>query len=381
MKSNPEHHFDNIPLPSTKNTMSAGAYISCWQNHLKKVCAALPAAIVNQTADAYGYTSSGAHMALQALFNGIADPVQLPHFPKLDRKCAVLAAGNIPGVALAPAILAAAAGCKVLVKAARIENFLLPWLIKTIEAENQGFQSGIRAHIFPEDKVSLHTMLTVADAIIAFGSDQTMQLLAQKYGAKHIAYGHKFSVSFADTATAETVAQKNIASDAALFNQQGCLSTHAVFLQGSRDEAVQWGRKFASIFDKACAALSGCRNSGHMRIHALEEQCMMSDIVHWRGPNSGCLVVLDDEFRSERLIGSGVVQIIPVASIESCARQLRPLSGQLQGVSVAVVETEFPRIQRVFEALGVSRIARAGYLQHAHLGWRNGGVFLPDILA
>jgi len=93
---------------------------------------------------------------------------------------------------------------------------------------------------FPEalgELIEIHTTLDDeewcrADAIIAIGSDESIAAIHQqvKPHQHFIAHGHKISIAIAydDLGTAARLA----ARDVSLFNQQGCLSIHAIYTLG-----------------------------------------------------------------------------------------------------------------------------------------------------
>jgi len=109
---------------------------------------------------------------------------------------------------------------------------------------------------FPESLKNLITLLTQlkdthwqqADAIIAIGSDQTMLDIQQKITPRQrfIPHGHKISIGIVcgDFETAAPLA----ARDASLYNQRGCLSPHAIYVQEQTDGDTI---RFASLLAKA----------------------------------------------------------------------------------------------------------------------------------
>lgn len=72
-----------------------------------------------------------------------------------------------------------------------------------------------------------------AQTVIAIGSDLTMQEIQKRIHPNQtfIPHGHKLSIGLIERATPE--AAKLIANDACQFNQQGCLSLHAVYVMNN----------------------------------------------------------------------------------------------------------------------------------------------------
>ncbi len=75
--------------------------------------------------------------------------------------------------------------------------------------------------------------LARADAVIVFGSDETIAHFRERIRAdqKFIAHGHKLSAGFVfDDPSFDSV--PGAARDVAAFDQQGCLSPHAIYVRG-----------------------------------------------------------------------------------------------------------------------------------------------------
>lgn len=92
------------------------------------------------------------------------------------------------------------------------------------------------------------------DAVIAFGSDQTVAALAAATpGARHALYGHRFSLG-AVSETCEDDVLEGISRDAALYASRGCMAPAAVLVEG--DPALL-GPRLAAVHDQTLAALPG----------------------------------------------------------------------------------------------------------------------------
>jgi hypothetical protein len=80
--------------------------------------------------------------------------------------------------------------------------------------------------------------LTTADAVVAFGADQTIQQLRKEAEARRVrfvGFGHRFSLALiADPAVAQAVAW-----DVAWHDSRGCMAPVAVFVLGDPDPMVE----------------------------------------------------------------------------------------------------------------------------------------------
>ncbi|MFT5881582.1 MAG: hypothetical protein ACI9FG_000067 [Crocinitomicaceae bacterium] len=88
------------------------------------------------------------------------------------------------------------------------------------------------------------SLLAAADWVIAIGSDRAIESIHDRLTPKQrfIAHGHKISFALIDIPSAKNA--QLAAIDASLYNQQGCLSPHAIYVKDGASE-------FAPLLAKA----------------------------------------------------------------------------------------------------------------------------------
>jgi len=80
-------------------------------------------------------------------------------------------------------------------------------------------------------------LLAASDVVVAFGSDDALPAIRANCspGARFVPYGHRISLgrlTRPDVATLDATGADLIARDALLYDGEGCLSLHALFVEG-----------------------------------------------------------------------------------------------------------------------------------------------------
>jgi hypothetical protein len=166
-------------------------------------------------------------------------------------RVAIVSSRTTIGVAIVPALFALCAKNDVTVKDR--EDALVASFFKTLEQEDATFGQAALAHAWKGDDAS-HG-LDAYDAVVAFGSDATLVQIRERcaMGARFIGFGSKASAGYiaredlVDEAAANVIAHA-AARDLVLYETEGCLSLHALFLE--RGGSVTPGR-FAELLAAA----------------------------------------------------------------------------------------------------------------------------------
>lgn len=208
-------------------------------------------------AAATGYASAAIRQSLACLFAGLCGsemeawlagsgitPGALDGIPD-DRKrlvfgpelTVVISSGNLPGTALPSVVQALLLKSPVLLKTGSSEPALLPLYASVLAEEDPQVAAGLVVTGWPGGASPVEdVVLREADAVVAYGSDATLRSLRERLAprARFIGYGHRVSVTAIAreslTEAFEDLAG-GIARDAAVFDQQGCLSPRAVYVE------------------------------------------------------------------------------------------------------------------------------------------------------
>ena len=145
----------------------------------------------------------------------------------------VISSRTTIGVALVPAIFALCAKCDVLVKDR--EDGLVRAFFETLAEELDLIGEAVRAETWEGESEARR--VGTFDAIVAFGSDATLARIASATpSARFIGFGSKASVGYVAREelrdpTAALMIAVGAARDLVLYETEGCLSLHALFIE------------------------------------------------------------------------------------------------------------------------------------------------------
>ena len=228
-----------------------------------------------------------------------------------------------------------------------------------------------------------------ADAVIAYGGAEAIAAARQQAppGAIFIEHGPK--VSFAAIArealTHDTLPHiaRAAAWDVSLFDQQGCVSPHAVYVErgGSLSPIA-----FATRLAEELAAIDRTLPRGRLsmdeaaqvqsaRAAAEMQEAAGRRVTLFRSQQTTAWTVIFDAESLELSLSclNRVVRVIPVDDLTDVPGFVRPLGPYLQSVGVAVPERRLPAFAKALEAVGVTRICELGEMQRPAPSWRHDG--------
>ena len=154
----------------------------------------------------------------------------------------VVSSGNIPGAALPSVVQALLLRSPCLVKTSSAEPILLPLYARSLAEQAPEIARYLVVTGWEGGDTALETaLIQEADALVAYGSDAALSKLRSHLPAhaRFIGYGHRISFSaIARECLTRRAARRlatGVALDAAVFDQQGCLSPQAVYVERGGD--------------------------------------------------------------------------------------------------------------------------------------------------
>jgi hypothetical protein len=293
----------------------------------------------------------------------------------LGRICVVASRSTI-GVAIVPAIFALCAKCDVLVKDR--EDHLVAAFFETLsgELEALGDAATARAWQGNGDAVDLARF----DAVVAFGSDETLARIARSLpiSTRLIPFGSKASAGYVTCeALCDEVAARRIASAAAhdliLYESEGCLSLHALFVEEGGAISAQGFATMLVDAMRAAATQFPPRAEASDRARLAMER----DLAIFRGtqpvqcdPQASYLAVLDPPIEEPPLFAPRAIGIHRVQDCSQAAQYLERHGIELEAVAVAGSPDDVLELAWRTKA---ARIASFGTLQAPSLGGFHGG--------
>ena len=171
-------------------------------------------------------------------------------------RAVVVASDTTIGVALLPAIFALCAKCDVVVKD-RADALVAGFFASLVE-EHPLFADAAQARQWSGGAdADEDALLDGADVVVAFGGDTALRAIRARCGTetRFVPYGHRASIgrlTAGEAAALDAAGADAIARDALLYDGEGCLSLHALYVAG--DDAVQ--QHVAGLLDAACARVA-----------------------------------------------------------------------------------------------------------------------------
>ncbi len=218
------------------------------------------------------------------------------------------------------------------------------------------------------------------NALIVFGNDDTIRTFRQRTRIDQIfiAYGHRisFGIVFEDD---DKSAAKLAARDISLFDQQGCLSPHGLYVQtGDKSSALDFADQLAvelaqfnqhtprrKLSTEENAQITSLRDSYNFR------QSNDPSVKLWSSPNSTDWTVIYEEdplFAVSPL--NRVVFVKPLPDLELLPKSLFLVHSHLSSIAIHPFNQKHLTGLR---KLGASRICRLGDAQKPSLFWHQDG--------
>jgi hypothetical protein len=222
--------------------------------------------------------------------------------------------------------------------------------------------------------------------VTATGGDETIAALRRALPAQVqlIGYGHKLSLAYVTRESlgkAEKLAAA-LARDVSAWNQLGCLSPHAIYvdaggatasdqfaeLLAGELEAIEKAEPRGPVSTEISAAISTRRMAYQVRASADPATKI------WQSENSTAWTVVHDpapEFQTSCL--NRFVYVKPVEHFDQFLASLEPLRGKISTVGLAAPNDRIQELGLKFAEIGVTRICRAGQMQTPSISWRHDG--------
>jgi hypothetical protein len=284
------------------------------------------------------------------------------------------------GVAIVPAVFALCAKCDVLVKDR--EDGLVRAFFKTLTEERTEFAEAARALAWEgeSDTVSIGAF----DVVVAFGSDATLARIAAatQGGARFIGFGSRASIGYVareelrDVAHATAIAA-GAARDLVLYETEGCLSLHALFVErGGPIDPAEFTKIVAQEVERASvefppglrdarasARIASARNLAAFR-SAAGSGSVFSDA---RG---SYLAVLDPPVSEPPAF---LPRALAVHAVDEPGDAITYLARHDVPVEAVAIAGKRADLRTFAIEIGAHRIARFGDLQRPPLGGNHGG--------
>jgi hypothetical protein len=318
--------------------------------------------------------------------------------------------GNIPGAGIHEIAIGLIAGCAMMVKTATAEPIFFGQFVQTLREADGDVGARIAVVNFGRERSDLTAALRAScDWIAAFGDDETIAHLATlggssikstriassespvepwETGAGRVAVGFGNRVSGV-LVGAEMIAGVRaaavadaIALDVTLFEQQGCLSPHHIFVESAAGGmAMEFTRELAAAFERCAELMPPPHRYGLEEAAAVRR---VREAARWRaiggdsvllleGAGLGWTVVWDEAAGFTSSPGYRTVTVSPIRDLEDLRQRLQPVAGRIEAFAIAARAARRERLHAALTALGICYLCEPGAMQSPPLDWSHGG--------
>ncbi|NJK92819.1 MAG: hypothetical protein HC904_13950 [Blastochloris sp.] len=220
-----------------------------------------------------------------------------------------------------------------------------------------------------------------ADAVVVYGSDETIQKFRQELGWKprFLGYGQKLSVGLLWGGGKAPDQVKRMVRDVVTYEQAGCLSPQA-YLCPDLEQAECWAEALAgALAEEELRHPSPARSFEEegLIFEARQRMLLRGNRVWGTGSGQPWTVVLARDGFLEMGPGHRFIQVIPGSD---WMKILQPWKGKLSTLALEPME-RLEEFTKGAASLGFSRICPLGAMQFPVLGWcHDGRPRLADLL-
>jgi hypothetical protein len=340
--------------------------------------------------------------ALMAPMSRSALENQIGRLPCRSQLVGLIMPGNVPGAGIHEIAVALLAGCAIIVKTAAAEPFFFSRFAQTLREADAAAGDRLTVLNWSRARSDLTASLRRnCDWIAAFGSDDTIGALdfsvaTAPGGAGRLAAAFGSRVSGALVAAefalqpASTAIADALARDMSLFEQQGCLSPHHVFVESADSRvAARFASELSAALERFAVRVPPPRR------HSLEDAAAVRRVretARWRalggsavvlaeGDNLGWTLVYDHQASFNVSPGYRTVTVSGIADLTDLKRRLQPVTGRIEAFAIAASRERFESLSSILATLGVSYVCEPGAMQSPPLDWSHGGGVFRRALA
>ncbi len=302
----------------------------------------------------------------------------------------VISSGNIPGAALPSVVQSLILKSPCLVRVSAAEPSLLPLYAGSVAEALPELAAGLAVVAWPSgDDRYERPLLAETDALAIYGGEEAVRALRERLPAhaRCLAYGHRLSVAAVGrerlTTTASAELAELAAEDFCAFDQQGCLSPQAIYVErggevtpeafaGMLAEAMEAAGRLLprrSLSPEEAAAIHQFRAETEMR--ALSDERVR---LHASRGGTGWTVVVDPGERPGACPLNRTVVVRPLEDLEALPGLLARYRGQLSTVALAGAGRRRLALAEALAAAGVTRVCGLGQAQHPEGAFHHDGL-------
>jgi hypothetical protein len=297
-------------------------------------------------------------------------------------------AGNVPGVAVTSLIRSLLVKAPTLGKTAAGEPLLAALFARAVAEVDEEIGAALAVtHWSGGDEALEAPVLRQAELIVFYGGAAAETELRRRLPdrARLVSHGPRFSLALVGRAALSRAALRPTAAHAAraiaTFDQQGCVSPHAVYVETGGDATAE---EFAACLAEALAALEGELPRGRLSpgeasaIHQLRGAAEFRELAgagtRLLGDGASAATVVyepDPAFVASCL--NRFVRVHPVASLEEAIPHFAAAPAQLQTVGVAGAGRRLDALAHALAGAGATRVTSLEAMAWPPPTWHHDG--------
>jgi hypothetical protein len=297
-------------------------------------------------------------------------------------RVAIVSSDTTIGVAIVPAVYALSAKCSVVVKDRN--DTLVSAFFASLADERPEFAAAAAARSWTGgDDPDEAAVLGSADVVVAFGGDDALRAIRAHVapGARFVPFGHRASIGYVDAARVaaheRATLLDGIAADALLYDGDGCLSLHALFVAGGTSAVTAFTADLALAFERVsiefpagsrdpqrAASVAAYRNLGAFRAAGGRGAI-------YAAAQASATIAFDPPRDAPPPFLPRVLPVFPVDEPRDAVAYVQTHRLPVQALGVS--DTLAPEALVLAEAVGAVRIARLGEMQAPPVGGHHGG--------
>ncbi|WP_281887384.1 acyl-CoA reductase [Paenibacillus sp. YYML68] len=231
-------------------------------------------------------------------------------------------------------------------------------------------------------------LLEAAEAVIVYGSMNTVEQVRRRTPVtkRFLSYGHKISFAMMGqeslTPDRFRATLRRAAEDAAVYDQQGCLSPHTLFVEEGgavspqqcaqllAAELARYERKRprAALTDEESMAIHTVRRTYELR--SLQQEPVE---VYASPGGTEWTVIYHGQPGFEPSPLNRTIHVVASASLEAAVEYIYAYRPYLQSVGLAVAPGRLEPMASLLGRAGVTRICAIGQMAHTTAGWHHDG--------
>lgn len=336
-------------------------------------------------------STEGLSAGLEAVLGGVCGAPAEELFAQAEARRAhgssdglvlVLLASNLPALAVQPLLPALALRRPVILKSPTAEPDFAPAFVDALARREPAVGEAVSALTWRGGEQELEApLLEAAAKVLAYGEAETLADLERRAPGKVVGFGPKTSLAVVGDGVMPADLAPGLARDVALFDQRGCLSVAALYVEGGEPRARAWAEPLA----RALAELAErwppgpADSAAAAAVQQVRGEAMMRGLGLWTmGDLAEGTVLVEPEPAFRPTPGLRTVRVHPLEGLRELPEILEPWRGRLQGVARAGEGAR--KLEPAWAELGVSRVAAPGLLQSPDALWHNGGRHPLDLL-